>query len=104
MKRFAIAAAIAAVAVSTSAFAAPEVQVPKHKCEAAPEVPGRVVSQQRGVRERFEKDLKAYQDCMTAYLEERKAAMKAHQEAANATIEEYNAAMRAINEAQKAAN
>lgn len=94
---------LAALAVSNAAYAAPAVEVPKNKCEAAPEVPGRLAGAQRGVRERFEKDLKAYQDCMTAYLEERKAAMKAHQEAANATIEEYNRAMRAINDAQKAA-
>lgn len=93
---------LAALAFSTGAYAAPAVEAPKHKCESPPEVPGRLVGAQRGVREKFEKELKAYQDCMTAYLEERKVSMKAHQEAANATIEEYNRAMRAINDAQKA--
>jgi hypothetical protein len=100
MKRSAIAAA--ALALSASAFGVQAAEVPKHKCGTPPDVPGRVVSQQRGVLERYNKDLKSYQDCMQAYLEERKADMKAHQDAANATIEEYNAAMRAINEAQKA--
>jgi hypothetical protein len=103
MKRIAIAAAALALSASV-VFEAQAAEIPKHKCESPPEVPGRIVSQQRGVLERFNKELKAYQDCMTAYLEERKADMKAHQEAANATIEEYNAAMRAINEAQKARN
>lgn len=102
MKRFAIAAA--ALTLSASAFDAQAAEIPKHKCGSPPEVPGRIVSSQRGVLERYNKELKAYQDCMTAYLEERKADMKAHQDAANATIEEYNAAMRAINEAQKARN
>ena len=102
MKRIAIAAA--AFALSASVFEGQAAEIPKHKCESPPEVPGRIVSSQRGVMERFNKELKEYQNCMTAYLEERKADMKAHQEAANATIEEYNAAMRAINEAQKARN
>jgi hypothetical protein len=101
MKRSAIAAA--ALALTASAFdVQAATEVPKHQCGTAPEVPGRMVSSQRGVLERFNKDLKTYQSCMQAYLEERKADSKAHHDAANAAIEEYNAAMRAVNEAQKA--
>lgn len=100
MKRSAIAAA--ALVLSTSAFAATAAEVPKHQCGTAPEVPGRMMGTQRGVYERFTKELKTYQTCMNAYLEERKADSKAHHDAANAAITEYNTAMKAINEAQKA--
>lgn len=101
MKRFAIAAA--ALALTAGAFDARAVtDVPKHQCGTPPEVPGRMLSSQRGVLERYNKELKAYQTCMQAYLEERKADSKAHHDAANAAINEYNAAMKAINDAQKA--
>ena len=83
MKRSAIAAA--ALVLSASAFGVQAAEVAKHTCGTPPDVPGRVVSQQRGVLERYNKELKAYQDCMQAYLEARKADMKAHQDAANAT-------------------
>jgi len=100
MKRSAIAAAT--LVLSASAFDASAAEVPKHQCGAPPEVPGRMMGTQRGVYERFTKELKTYQTCMNAYLDERKADMKAHQDAANAAINEYNTAMKAINDAQKA--
>lgn len=101
MKRFALAAA--ALALSATAFHAGAVtDIPKHQCGTPPEMPGRMVSAQRGVLERYNKELKTYQTCMQAYLEERKADSKAHHDAANEAINEYNAAMRAINEARKA--
>ena len=101
MKHSAIAAA--ALALSASAFDAQAVtDVPKHQCGSPPEVPGRMLSSQRGVLERYNKELKAYQACMQTYLEERKADSKGHHDAANAAINEYNTAMKAINEAQKA--
>ena len=100
MKRSSIAAA--ALVLSASAFDAAAAEVPKHQCGTPPEVPGRMLSSQRGVLDKYNKELKAYQACMNAYLDERKADMKAHQDAANAVINEYNTAMKAINEAQKA--
>jgi len=99
MKPIAVAAALA-FAVSAP-FARAE--VPKPKCEPKPEYPGRLAMQSDNRRRAFERDLKNYQECINAYLAERKAAMKAEEDAANATITDYNALMKKINDDQKAA-
>ena len=99
MKRFVIAAALALAANVPAVHA----EVPKHKCEPKPEYPGRLAMQSDNRRKAFERELKTYQDCINAYLAERKAAMKAEEDAANQTIAEYNDAMKKINDAQKAA-
>lgn len=101
MKRFAVAAAAFAF-VAGVPFAA-SAEVPKPKCEPKPEYPGRLAMQSDNRRRAFERDLKAYQECINAYLAERKAAMKAEEDAANQTITEYNALMKKINDDQKAA-
>jgi hypothetical protein len=98
MKRFAVAAAFAVAAGMPAAYA----EVPKPKCEPKPEYPGRLAMQSDNRRRAFERDLKAYQECINAYLAERKAAMKAEEDAANTTITEYNALMKKINDDQKA--
>jgi hypothetical protein len=98
MKRFAVAAAFAVAAGMPAAYA----EVPKPKCEPKPEYPGRLAMQSDNKRRAFERDLKAYQECINAYLAERKAAMKAEEDAANTTITEYNALMKKINDDQKA--
>ena len=98
MKRFAVAAAFAFAAAMPAAYA----DVPKPKCEPKPEYPGRLAMQSDNKRRAFERDLKTYQECINAYLAERKAAMKAEEDAANTTITEYNALMKKINDDQKA--
>ena len=72
MKRFAVAAAFAFAAGFPVAASA---EVPKPKCEPKPEYPGRLAMQSDNRRRAFERDLKAYQECINAYLAERKAAM-----------------------------
>ena len=101
--------ALAAALLATAAFGqapapAPAAsEVPAHKCEPKPEYPGRLGMQSETRRKSFEREVKNYQECMTKYLDSRKAAMKANEEAGNAAIAEYNAQMKKINEAQQAA-
>jgi hypothetical protein len=99
MKRFVIAAALA-LSVNVPVVYA---EVPKPKCDPKPEYPGRLAMQSDNRRKAFERELKTYQECINAYLAERKAAMKAEEDAANQTIADYNDAMKKINDAQKAA-
>lgn len=75
--------------------------VPKHKCEPLPPLPGPRMMQDPSVGKNFKRDVDAYRACMKAYADERAAAAKAHTEAGNAAINEYNDAMKALNEAQK---
>ena len=82
---------------------AQNVDVPKPKCEPKPEYPGRLALQTDSRRRLFEREVKAYKDCMTAYLEERKAASNANLAAGNAAVEEYNTTMKKINAEQEAA-
>jgi hypothetical protein len=104
MKR--ILPALAAALFASAAFgqAAAPVDIPAHKCEPKPEYPGRLALQTETRRKAFEREVKNYQECMTKYLDARKAFMKANEEAANAAIAEYNTLMKKINEAQAAAN
>ena len=90
-----------AQAPAPAAPAAPTVTVAPAKCEPKPEYPGRLASDTRN--KVFEKEMKAYKDCMNAYLEERKATIKANEVAANAAIEEHNTVMKKIQEEQAAA-
>lgn len=99
MKRLAFAAALLAAAGTALAAAPPE--VPKPRCEPV-KMPGSRMLQDKSVRRDFDRDMKAYKDCMTAYVDERTAAIKANQDAANAAINEYNGVMKALNEAQGA--
>src|ERR1700693_1583067 len=99
MKRIAL--AIALLACASMPFAQ-NVAVPKPKCEPKPEYPGRLALQTDSRRRLFEREVKAYKDCMTAYLEERKAASNANLAAGNAAVEEYNTTMKKINAEQEA--
>jgi len=109
MKRTAF--AIGLVLSATIAFAQapqappapPVVEVPKHKCEPKPEFPGRLGMQVDSKRRLFEREAKAYQDCMKAYIEERRATIKANEAAAGAAVDEYNALMTKIRAEQEAA-
>ena len=101
MKRIILAAFLAACA--TTPFAQ-VTDVPGPKCEPKPEFPGRLALQSDTRRKLFERDVKTYKECMTAYLDARKAAMKANEEGANAAIAEYNEVMKKINADQAEAN
>ena len=101
MKRIILAALL--VACATTPFAQ-VTDVPKHKCEPKPEYPGRLAMQSDSRRGLYDREVKAYQACMNAYLDQRKAAMKANEENANAAIAEYNEVMKKLNTDQAAAN
>ena len=104
---FALACAFAATAALAQAPAAtpaaPAVDMPKPKCEPVPEYPGRLAMSVESKRKVFERDMKNYETCMKAFLEERKAVIKANENGANAAIEGYNAVMKKIREEQEAA-
>lgn len=104
MKKFALAAglvlAATAAAAQTAATPAPAVDIPKPKC-VAPRVPGEVMRQDMHEMDRFNRDIKAYKDCVSAYVAERQAASKANIEAGNAAAEEYNKTIKALNEELK---
>jgi|SRR4051812_43825374 hypothetical protein len=100
MKRAIIAAGMLLGAASTLTFAQ-AADVPKHKCEPKPTLPGSRLMEEPSVRKRFQSDLDAYKKCMTTYLDDRKAAIAKEQEAANAAIEEYNKTMKDLADQQK---
>jgi len=101
MKSATIAAGLLLGAASTLSFAQ-AADVPKFQCEPKPTLPGARLMEEPSVRKRFQSDIDNYKKCMTAYLDERKAAIAANQAAANAAIEEYNKLMKDLTEQQKA--
>lgn len=94
-------AALAQAPAAPAAPAAPE--VPPAKCEPKPAYPGLKALQDEGKRETFQKDLKAYQDCIKAYVAVRTAAVNANNAAMRAAVEEHNAIMTKIRTDQDAA-
>lgn len=100
MKRVFLATALAAACATASAQQG--VEVPKAKCEPVPVMPPKSLMADKMVRRTFDADLKAYKDCMTAYLDQRKAAIAANTDAANAAINDFNGVMKALNEASGA--
>src|SRR3954468_740048 len=110
MKLLALAAVGAlACALATPSFAqapaAAPADIPKASCGTPPALPGEKMMEDSSIRRRFEREIKAYGDCVKAYVAERQAAAnalqaqaKAHADAANAAILEYNALMKKINE------
>lgn len=106
MKRILLGAAIvinATVVAAQPAQPVPNVEAPRHKCEPRPEFPGRLGMTIESRRKQFDRDLKNYRDCMTSFVDERKAVMKANETAAQAAIDEYNALMKKLKEEQDAA-
>ena len=73
---------------AVAATAATLPPIPKPAC-TKPDFPGRLAtdSQMRA----FNKDIKAYLECMKQYATEQGAIAKSHTDAANAAIDEYNA-------------
>jgi hypothetical protein len=98
MKRIAIAAAF--IVGASAAYAQNPGDVPKPKCENKPEYPGRLAMTSDSRRKVFDRDMKAYKECMMAYIEDRKASIKANDAAANAAVDEYNGVMKKIQEEQ----
>jgi len=99
----AFAATAALAQAPATAPAAPAVEMPKPKCDPVPAYPGRLAMSVESKRKVFERDMKNYETCMKAFLEERKAVIKANENGANAAIEGYNAVMKKIREEQEAA-
>ena len=95
---FAAAALLTGAAALANAQTAPE--VPKHKCEPKPTLPGQPLMADDTVRKRCQRDLDAYKTCMKAYADDRAAAAKAHTDAGNNAINEYNDTMKALQDAQ----
>jgi hypothetical protein len=107
MKRITLAAAL--VVCATSALAqdakpqAPAVDVPKPKCEPKPVFPGGASQLgAEGRRRAFDRDLRNYKECMSKYLEERKAFSNANQAAYTAAVNDYNGTMKEVNAAIEA--
>ena len=96
--------ATALLAACATASAQQTVEVPKAKCEPVPVMPARSLMADRMVRRTFDNDLKLYKECMTAYLDQRKAIIAANQEAANTAINDYNGVMKALADAQASAS
>ena len=109
MKHAALALASAFVASAALAQApapapaTPAAEAIKPKCEPKPEYPGRLAMTVDMKRKGFERDMKNYETCMKAFLDERKKAIQANEAAANAAVEEYNATMTKIRAEQEAA-
>lgn len=101
MKRITLAAFL--ILCATTPFAQ-GTEVPKHQCGPRPEYPGRLAMQSDMRRSAFEREIKAYQECMKKFIADRQAAMRASEDSANAAIAEYNDAMKKINADQAAAN
>jgi len=99
MNRFTLAAALL-LGASSAVPAAEPMDIPKHKCEPKPVLPGPRMMQEPNVRKNFQRDVDAYKECMKAYADERATAAKAHTDAGNTAINEYNATMKALQEAQ----
>ena len=105
MKRILTVAAFtlgAAVAPLGLAQSPAPVDVPKHKCQPKPELPGAKLMEEASVRKRFQSDLDNYKKCMKEYSDARNSMAKAHIDAANEAINEYNATIKALQDAQKA--
>jgi hypothetical protein len=95
-------AALLLAGASAIAAAEQPPEIPKHKCEPKPVLPGPRMMQEPNVRKNFQKEVETYKNCMKAYADERAAAAKAHTDAGNAAINEYNDTMKALQEAQAA--
>lgn len=114
MKRSTLALALAfcataALAQAPAAPAAPAAAAPSAtsvtpaKCEPKPVYPGVKAMQDDKKREAFSLVLKNYQDCVKAYVAERKSAVEANNAAIRAAVEEHNAVLTKFREDQDAA-
>ena len=91
MKRSAIAAFVLSAAATASWAQAPG--VPEQKCEPKPAYPGLKNLKSDVEVKAFEGQIKAYKECIMAYITERKASAKAHAAASSAAADEHNKVM-----------
>jgi hypothetical protein len=101
MKRTRLAGLLLAGASAAALAQQPAADIPKHKCEPKPVLPGSRMMEEASVRKRFQRDVETYKNCMKSYADERAAAAKAQTDAGNAAIAEYNETMKALQDAQK---
>ncbi|MBL0142006.1 MAG: hypothetical protein IPP91_07985 [Betaproteobacteria bacterium] len=92
----------AATAPAATAPTAPAAVVPQPKCEPKPVYPGPTGMQDEKKVDAFRATLKAYQDCVKAYVAERKTVIDASNTAIRALVEEHNAVMNKIRLEQEA--
>jgi hypothetical protein len=97
MKRLAIAAF--ALSAASAAWAQ---GVPEQKCEPKPKYPGLQSLKSDVEVKAFEAQIKAYKECIMAYISERRAATKANDAAAGAAADEHNKVMEKIRADQEA--
>ena len=97
---FAAGVLLAGACAMAQAQQPPAPEVPKHKCEPKPTLPGQRMMADASVRKRFQKEIDDYKNCMKVYADERAVAAKAHTDAGNAAINEYNDTMKALQDAQ----
>jgi len=100
MKTLQIAAA--ALCFAAGAAAAQD-EVPKHNCDPKPAYPGLKAMKSDVEVKAFEGSMKAYKECIIAYIAARKTSVKAHQTAENAAASEYNDVIGKIRTDQEAA-
>ena len=101
MKRTSLAALLLAGASAAALAHQPATDIPKHRCEPKPVLPGSRMMEDASVRKRFQRDVETYKSCMKSYADDRAAAAKAQTDAGNAAITEYNDTMKALQDAQK---
>ena len=95
----------AALLAAAGGASAQPTDIPPIKCDK-PQLPGSKMMEDRGIRNRFERDMKAHGDCVKGYVAERQAAAKVHEEAmkaqaaaANTAVIDYNAFVKQTNDA-----
>lgn len=92
-----------ALALGAGAAFAQAPAIPPAKCEPKPVYPGVKAIQDAEQAEAFSKVLKAYQDCVKAYVAERKSFIEASNAAIRAAVEEHNAVINKFREDQEKA-
>ena len=100
MKR---ALAFAATSLFACGVFAQAPEVPKAKCEPKPVYPGSKAMQDAEKTEAFQKQLKDYQECIRAYIAERRAVIQANDTAMRAAADEHNTVISKVRADQDAA-
>lgn len=95
--------AAAAFSLGATAAAAQFSEVPPQKCDPKPQYPGLKAMRSEVEVKAFEESMRAYKECIMAYITQRKASAKAHDEAAAAAVDEHNRVMARIRADQEAA-
>ena len=111
MKRTALAIVLALSAATAFAqapatpapAAAATPTVPEAKCEPIPVYPGVKAIQDDDKREAFTKVLRNYQECIKAYVAERKSFIEASNASIRKAVEEHNEVMNKFREDQEKA-